>query len=73
MNRSNRVSISVLLSMPLKKNTKTRTSATAKSKRTSVFKDDKVGPRTAPMVTALKENNRCLASALGMYICWGRK
>ena len=52
--------------MPLKKNTKTRTgSATAKSRRASVLKDDKVGGKRAPMVTALKENNRCLASALG--------
>jgi hypothetical protein len=51
--------------MPLKKNTKTRTSTTAKNRRTSVFKDDKIGGRTVPIVTALKENNKCLASALG--------
>ena len=53
--------------MPLKKNTKTRTSATTKGRRNSVLKDDKTAPRTAPLVTALKENNKCLATALGKY------
>ena len=57
-----------VFSMPLKKNTKARTSTTTKSKRVSVSKDDKVGGRRAPMITALKENNRCLASALGKYL-----
>ena len=57
--------ITTRLTMPLKKNSKTRTSTVAKSKRNSIFKNDKVGPGTAPLVTALKENNRCLATALG--------
>ena len=48
--------------MPLKK--KTRTS-TAKNKKTFAFKENAIGSKAIPLVTALKENNRCLASALG--------
>lgn len=59
--------------MPLKKKTRTSTTGNGKTKtkRNFVFKDNAVvGPtaRTKPLVSALKENNRCLATALGKHI-----
>ena len=56
--------------MPLKKKTRISTTCTAKGKRNFAFKDkasSTVGQKTKPIVSALKENNRCLAAALGKY------
>ena len=58
--------------MPLKKKTRTSTAAghgKTKTKRNFVFTDNAaVGPRAKPLVSALKENNRCLATALGKHL-----
>lgn len=53
--------------MPLKKKVRPSTSATVKDKRKVVLKDstNTLGQKTKPLVSALKENNRCLATALG--------
>lgn len=52
--------------MPLKRKTRT---AVARKKRAFVLKNDTLDPRAVPLITALKENNRCLATALGKYLC----